>query len=132
MVFHIDDSGAVPAEDDHRSSEEVLVSVDRQCPELAFLDDCLGDELKTHATSLVGRVSGAPRQADGQPLKHRSGHPITASDNPLGAQYVAPHRGPTLASRNRVTDPDLWHPDQVERAVSLSASMIVSWCEPLE
>lgn len=105
VVFHIDDSGAVPAEDDHRSSEEVLVSVDRQCPELAFLDDCLGDELKTHATSLVGRVSGARRQADGQPFKHRSGHPITAGDNPLGAQYVAPHRGPSVTRDNPVSDP---------------------------
>ena len=105
VVFHIDDSGAVPAEDDHRSSEEVLVSVDRQCPELAFLDDCLGDELKTHATSLVGRVSGARRQADGQPFKHRSGHPITAGDNPLGAQYVAPHRGPSSALGNHCLQP---------------------------
>ncbi len=69
MVLDIDDSSAVPAEADHRSSEEVLIAVDRKRPELPFLDGCLGDELKTHTTSLVFECPARP----GKPMEHHSG-----------------------------------------------------------
>ena len=100
MVLDIDDSGAVPAEDDHRFSEEVLVTVDRQRPELPFLDDRLGDELKTHVTSLVGECPArvAKLMEDHSSAGRR--HSITASDNPLPTRSVAPHCGPSVTRDN--------------------------------